>query len=85
MKNLFFRRLSRKCKTVLTKSNFQFLPEIIFPSANEMSELSFQKFIAKEFEDVAYFEPFYQRFFIDQIVISLQQMDKCNTSVIKSF
>ena len=53
-----------KCKTVLTKSNFQFLPEIIFPSANEMSELSFQKFIAKEFEDVAYFEPFYLKDFL---------------------
>ena len=53
-----------KCKTVLTKSNYQFLPEIIFPSANEMSELSFQKFIAKEFEDVAYFEPFYLKDFL---------------------
>lgn len=53
-----------KCKTVLTKSNFQFLPEIIFPSASEMSELSFQKFIAKEFEDVAYFEPFYLKDFL---------------------
>ena len=53
-----------KCKKVLTKSNYQFLPEIIFPSANEMSELSFQKFIAKEFEDVAYFEPFYLKDFL---------------------
>jgi tRNA threonylcarbamoyladenosine biosynthesis protein TsaB len=28
-----------KCKTVLTKSNFIFLPEIVFPSAKEMSVL----------------------------------------------
>jgi tRNA threonylcarbamoyladenosine biosynthesis protein TsaB len=53
-----------KCKTVLTKDNFHFLPEIIFPSANEMSALSFQKFDANEFEDVAYFEPFYLKDFL---------------------
>lgn len=53
-----------KCKTVLTKDNFEFLPEIVYPSANEMSELSFQKFAKKEFEDVAYFEPFYLKDFL---------------------
>lgn len=53
-----------KCKTVLTKSNFYFLPEIIFPSANEMSELSYLKFNKAEFEDVAYFEPFYLKDFL---------------------
>lgn len=53
-----------KCKTVLTKDNFYFLPEIIFPSANEMSALSFEKFNKNEFEDVAYFEPFYLKDFL---------------------
>ncbi len=54
-----------KCKTVLTAANFYFLPEIVFPSANEMSALSFEKFINNDFEDVAYFEPFYLKdFFI---------------------
>jgi tRNA threonylcarbamoyladenosine biosynthesis protein TsaB len=53
-----------KCKTILTKANFHFLPEIIFPSANEMSKLSYKKFILKEFEDVAYFEPFYLKDFL---------------------
>ncbi|MBM6498792.1 tRNA (adenosine(37)-N6)-threonylcarbamoyltransferase complex dimerization subunit type 1 TsaB [Flavobacterium macrobrachii] len=52
-----------KCKTVLTKENFIFLPEIVFPSANEMSQLSFEKFQNNEFEDVAYFEPFYLKDF----------------------
>jgi len=53
-----------KCKTVLTKDNFIFLPEIVYPSANEMSKLSFEKFQNNEFEDVAYFEPFYLKDFM---------------------
>lgn len=53
-----------KCQTVLTKANFVFLPEIIFPSANEMSSLSFEKFTQNDFEDVAYFEPFYLKDFM---------------------
>lgn len=53
-----------KCQTVLTAANFRFLPEIIFPSANEMSSLSYEKFLKNEFEDVAYFEPFYLKDFM---------------------
>lgn len=53
-----------KCKTVLTAANFYFLPEIVFPSANEMSALSYKKFINNDFEDVAYFEPFYLKDFL---------------------
>ena len=53
-----------KCKTVLIKDNFHFLPEIVFPSANEMSALSYEKFITNDFEDVAYFEPFYLKDFL---------------------
>lgn len=53
-----------KWQTVLVKDNFKFLPEIIFPSANEMSILSFEKFQNNDFEDVAYFEPFYLKDFI---------------------
>ena len=53
-----------KCKTVLTAANFNFLPEIVFPSANEMSALSYEKFISNDFEDVAYFEPFYLKDFL---------------------
>ena len=53
-----------KCQTVLVKDNFKFLPEIIFPSANEMSQLSFEKFQNNDFEDVAYFEPFYLKDFM---------------------
>ena len=53
-----------KCKTVLTAANFYFLPEIVFPSASEMSALSYKKFINNDFEDVAYFEPFYLKDFL---------------------
>ena len=53
-----------KCKTVLTATNFYFLPEIVFPSAKEMSALSYEKFTKNDFEDVAYFEPFYLKDFL---------------------
>lgn len=53
-----------KCQTVLTRENFVFLPEIVFPSANEMSALSYKKFLNSDFEDVAYFEPFYLKDFM---------------------
>lgn len=53
-----------KCKTVLKKDNFHFVPEIVYPSAKEMSALSYQKYSKNEFEDVAYFEPFYLKDFL---------------------
>ncbi len=53
-----------KCQTVLKGTNFHFLSEIVFPSANEMSALSYAKFLKNDFEDVAYFEPFYLKDFL---------------------
>lgn len=53
-----------KCKPVLTQDNFIFLEEIKFPSANEMSFLSFEKFTKNDFVDVAYFEPYYLKDFM---------------------
>jgi tRNA threonylcarbamoyladenosine biosynthesis protein TsaB len=53
-----------KCQTVLKGTNFHFLSEIVFPSAKEMSALSYEKFLKNEFEDVAYFEPFYLKDFL---------------------
>ena len=55
---------NEKAKTVLTKSNFVFLDQFIFPSAKQMSALSFQKFQQNNFEDVAYFEPYYLKDFM---------------------
>jgi tRNA threonylcarbamoyladenosine biosynthesis protein TsaB len=53
-----------KCQPVLVKSNFVFLEEVKYPSAKEMSALSFSKFQNSEFEDVAYFEPYYLKDFM---------------------
>jgi tRNA threonylcarbamoyladenosine biosynthesis protein TsaB len=57
---------NEKAKTVLKQPNFIFHDAIIFPSANSMSFLAHQKFINDDFEDVAYFEPFYLKDFILQ-------------------
>ena len=53
-----------KCQSVLVKSNFVFLEEVKYPSAKEMSALSFSKFKNSDFEDVAYFEPYYLKDFM---------------------
>ena len=55
---------AEKCKAVLTKPNFVFLEEVKYPSAKEMSALSFSKFQNSDFEDVAYFEPYYLKDFM---------------------
>ncbi len=52
-----------KCKDIITHSNAIF-EDGKFPSSNEMSKLSFDKFVANDFEDVAYFEPFYLKDFV---------------------
>lgn len=52
-----------KSKTILNLRNAEFI-EGIHPSAKQMIALAEQKFIQKEFEDVAYFEPFYLKEFI---------------------
>jgi tRNA threonylcarbamoyladenosine biosynthesis protein TsaB len=48
-----------KCQTVLTEARFVFDEEIRLPSARDMAVFSYQKYLEKNFEDVAYFEPFY--------------------------
>ena len=55
---------SEKCKTVLTKENFIFLDEIKYPSAKEMSLLSFEKYKTGDTVNVAYFEPYYLKDFM---------------------
>jgi tRNA threonylcarbamoyladenosine biosynthesis protein TsaB len=55
---------AEKCKTVLTKSNFIFLENIKYPSANEISALSYAKFLKNDTVDVAYFEPYYLKDFM---------------------
>jgi tRNA threonylcarbamoyladenosine biosynthesis protein TsaB len=63
--NLYFvGDCNEKCKTVLTKDNFIFLDEIKYPSANEMSALSFDIYKKSDTVDVAYFEPYYLKDFL---------------------
>ena len=55
---------NEKCKLVLTKENFIFLGDIKYPSAKEMSFLSFEKYKKNDTVDVAYFEPYYLKDFM---------------------
>ncbi len=55
---------NEKVKTVLTNERFVFHDDVVFPSADEMSALSFAKFQNNDFEDVAYFEPYYLKDFM---------------------
>ncbi|NLP58486.1 tRNA (adenosine(37)-N6)-threonylcarbamoyltransferase complex dimerization subunit type 1 TsaB [Lutibacter sp. B1] len=52
-----------KCKEILKHENAVFV-EGKFPSANEMSAISYEKYKKNEIEDVAYFEPFYLKDFV---------------------
>lgn len=56
---------AEKCSDLLTHINFEFDFRAV-PSSNEMAYLSYQNFQKKDFEDVAYFEPFYLKDFILQ-------------------
>ena len=55
---------AEKCKSVLSKENHVFLEQIKYPSAKEMSFLSFEKYKKNDFVDVAYFEPYYLKDFM---------------------
>ncbi|MTH16177.1 tRNA (adenosine(37)-N6)-threonylcarbamoyltransferase complex dimerization subunit type 1 TsaB [Flavobacterium sp. LC2016-01] len=55
---------AEKCKPVLTKENFVFLEEIKYPSAREMSKISYDKYQKSDTVDVAYFEPYYLKDFM---------------------
>ncbi len=52
-----------KCTDFIIHENAIFL-EDYFPSAKEMASASFEKYINKNFEDVAYFEPYYLKDFV---------------------
>ena len=55
---------AEKCKAVLNKENHIFLGDIKYPSAKEMSFLSFEKHQKNDTVDVAYFEPYYLKDFM---------------------
>ena len=53
-----------KCKSVLKKSSFIFGNDVVYPSANEMSRLSYEMYQKSDTVDVAYFEPYYLKDFM---------------------
>ncbi|KAA5538338.1 tRNA (adenosine(37)-N6)-threonylcarbamoyltransferase complex dimerization subunit type 1 TsaB [Paenimyroides baculatum] len=53
-----------KCKIVLTDNKFIYHEDVVYPSANEMSRISYKKYVENTFEDVAYFEPYYLKDFM---------------------
>ena len=52
----------QKCEEILTIKDAIYIHA--FPSAKEMCALAYEKFTQKDFESVAYFEPFYLKDFI---------------------
>ena len=60
---LFFGDGTEKCKAIIKHKNAKFL-DGIYPTSKDMLSLVLQKYTNKDFEDVAYFEPFYLKDFI---------------------
>lgn len=60
----FFGDGMQKCQSILNKIPDSLFIENIYPSATALAQLSFNKFKAKQFEDVAYFEPYYLKDFM---------------------
>ncbi len=60
----FFGDGMNKCKSILSQLNHAGFIEGIVPSAKDMVALAYAKYQNKEFEDVAYFEPFYLKDFL---------------------
>lgn len=54
---------AEKCKEIIKHKNATFLNDY-FPSSKEMAKLSFKKYTNNDFEDVAYFEPYYLKDFV---------------------
>jgi tRNA threonylcarbamoyladenosine biosynthesis protein TsaB len=61
---LFFGPGMEKCKEQLAIHNGARFQDEVLPSAKQMVMISDEKFNAKQFEDVAYFEPFYLKDFV---------------------
>lgn len=62
-KIVFFGNGSEKCSKVIGSPNAVFIPEI-HASSQYMCNLVWQAYNKKQFEDVAYFEPFYLKDFV---------------------
>ena len=55
----------QKCRELIkSNNNLIFHNKETLPSSKEMADISYQKFISSDFEDLAYFEPAYLKNFI---------------------
>ena len=54
---------SEKCENIIKHKNFSVNKKMLFPSAKNMVKLSFSKWKKKQYEDIAYFEPYYLKDF----------------------
>ena len=63
-KVVFFGDGAEKCREVLESNPNAIFIEDVHPSAKFINEIALEKFNKNEFEDVAYFEPFYLKDFI---------------------
>lgn len=63
-KVVFFGNGAAKCKEVLSHQPNSFFIEGIHPTAKSIDMLAYQKYLNQEFEDLAYFEPYYLKEFI---------------------
>jgi tRNA threonylcarbamoyladenosine biosynthesis protein TsaB len=61
-KVLFFGDGALKCADIISNENANFIE--YYPSAKDIRTLAFQKYSNNDFEDVAYFEPFYLKDFV---------------------
>lgn len=53
-----------KCKDIIKNVNAIFTTDVNFPSAKELAFLANEKYKKGDFEDVAYFEPYYLKDFV---------------------
>ena len=60
---MFFGDGAEKCKEMITHPNARFIEEFSVSAAHMALQIN-QKFQQQQFEDVAYFEPFYLKDFI---------------------
>ena len=60
---IFFGDGAKKCKSIIHNNHAQFI-ENVYPSARNLGFFAHRKFINNEFEDVAYFEPYYLKDFV---------------------
>lgn len=61
---VFFGDGMPKCKSLLQNLPSALFIENISPSSKQQAKLSYQQYLNKNFEDVAYFEPFYLKDFM---------------------